>query len=274
MRFSKHYFDEAAKPIIFCDMDGVLTDFECAFTDLGFGTPDEFDAKYDDPKRFWALVDDKGGLRFWSHMPWMSDGKKLWEFIRSYNPTILTSPARSSDSKEGKMTWVMRELGKDTPVLFEKSEDKQKRATKGAILIDDKESNIDEWNAKGGIGILHKSAEDTIRKLREVMVESGSVSLDSLNLITEAAYKADPSLYKDVDPAIVKEKLSAAENLAAELGIWFNGWQPETDVWYFTDPETHATIAVKSLDDVGERLEQKRIEFAAGKDRKKERTPA
>ena len=36
------------------------------------------------------------------------------------------------------------------------------------ILIDDRKSNIEEWRANGGIGILHTSATDTISQLKKL----------------------------------------------------------------------------------------------------------
>ena len=35
-------------------------------------------------------------------------------------------------------------------------------------LIDDMERNIQQWKDKGGIGILHTSAADTIKQLKEL----------------------------------------------------------------------------------------------------------
>ena len=43
---------------------------------------------------------------------------------------------------------------------------KQEFCQEGYILIDDSVKNIPQWNAKGGIGILHKNANSTIRKLK------------------------------------------------------------------------------------------------------------
>ena len=37
-----------------------------------------------------------------------------------------------------------------------------------SILIDDLKVTIDEWNAGGGIGILHTSAASTIKQLKEL----------------------------------------------------------------------------------------------------------
>ena len=40
----------------------------------------------------------------------------------------------------------------------------------GCILIDDMQRNIRDWNAMGGTGIVHVSAEETIEKLKEMGV--------------------------------------------------------------------------------------------------------
>ena len=45
---------------------------------------------------------------------------------------------------------------------------KKNYAAPNHILIDDKKSNIDEWRAAGGIGILHTSAADTIQQLKKL----------------------------------------------------------------------------------------------------------
>jgi hypothetical protein len=36
------------------------------------------------------------------------------------------------------------------------------------ILIDDMKQTIDEWNAKGGIGVYHTSAADKIKQLKKL----------------------------------------------------------------------------------------------------------
>jgi len=48
------------------------------------------------------------------------------------------------------------------------AKDKQKEAAPNHILIDDRKSNIDEWRANGGIGILHTSAVSTIDALNKI----------------------------------------------------------------------------------------------------------
>ena len=36
------------------------------------------------------------------------------------------------------------------------------------ILIDDNETNIEEWNKKGGAGIIHTSADESILALQKL----------------------------------------------------------------------------------------------------------
>ena len=45
---------------------------------------------------------------------------------------------------------------------------KQLYAKKNTILIDDYANNIREFNAKGGIGIRHKTASQTISELKKL----------------------------------------------------------------------------------------------------------
>jgi hypothetical protein len=47
------------------------------------------------------------------------------------------------------------------------SKNKQKYAAPNHILIDDRKDNIEDWESKGGIGILHTSTENTIACLKK-----------------------------------------------------------------------------------------------------------
>ena len=151
---------------IYSDMDGVLTDFDAAFEKVSGGIPPRtYETKYGKDK-FWEIVDAKG-VGYWVGMPWMSDGKQYWDYIKEYKPILLSSPSRSETSRLGKRLWVRNQLP-GTKLILAQAKDKQNYARKNRILIDDRESNIDEWRAQGGIGILHTSAADTIRQLKEL----------------------------------------------------------------------------------------------------------
>jgi hypothetical protein len=151
-----------SNPIIYCDMDGVLVDFEKGYKDL---TTE--DASYKtDPNKFWAPI-TKAGASFWIKLEWMPDGHELWDYIEKYNPTLLSAPSREESSRIGKRIWVKRNLP-GTKLLLKSAERKQEYATPNAILIDDRKDNIDRWNAAGGIGIHHTSAAKTIEALEKL----------------------------------------------------------------------------------------------------------
>jgi hypothetical protein len=62
--------------------------------------------------------------------------------------------------------WVSQ-LG--SPKIHFRSKDKKREfANKNAILIDDLKSNISDWNSSGGVGIQHKTTNQTIAQLKEL----------------------------------------------------------------------------------------------------------
>lgn len=185
--------DTIRKFKLFIDMDGVLTDFVKRFTELKENTeklePKEFEDKYG-AKEFWGMIDTYG-LKWWSHMEWMGDGKELWDHVLQYDPCILSSPSRSSDSVNGKAIWCRRELGLtqnkptvspkqhkdpehnrwdvDTKMIINTQKDLFAKRFENSILVDDTKKKINGWRAAGGIGILHKNTKDTIKQLNEII---------------------------------------------------------------------------------------------------------
>lgn len=167
MKFYDFYLKETDKEYqIFCDLDGVLTNFDKAWKKLGISDKDfrSYQEEVGDAYAY-TVLKKRGGIDFWIEMEWLDDGKDLWNFIKKYNPIILTTPANFEESKEGKKIWVQKNLGDDIRIIFSKN--KEKYANSRNILIDDYQKKIDDWIEHGGIGILHKSAEKTIKKLKK-----------------------------------------------------------------------------------------------------------
>ena len=148
---------------VYVDLDGVLVNFKKAIEAIGLKL-DDLDNK---PGMAWSRI-AKAGENFWAHAPWMKDGKELWDFVKKYNPTILSAPTTANSSKTGKRIWVKNELGQNIEVILCKKSEKQNYADEKSILIDDFDKNIDQWKSRGGIGILHTNAKDTIRKLKDL----------------------------------------------------------------------------------------------------------
>lgn len=163
--------DKTKKYYIFCDMDGVLVDFDKGYKDLtGVSTKH---ADVQNSKDFWNKLEsslkEKGLTQedYWKGLDWMPDGKTLWNYIKQYNPYILTAPSKDPGSRTGKKEWVER-LDNMKNIYFRAAQSKSDFAGKNKVLIDDREDTIESWRAKGGIGILHTSAANTIEQLKQI----------------------------------------------------------------------------------------------------------
>jgi len=148
---------------IYCDMDGVLVDFDKGYQDL---TGIDLSGDFRNDEKFWDPI-NKAGYDFWINLKWMSDGARLWEYISKYNPDILSAPSRQNDSRVAKNKWVEREIP-GAHLILRSARNKKEFATPTSILIDDRKENIDSWTEAGGIGILHTSAANTIKELQKL----------------------------------------------------------------------------------------------------------
>lgn len=137
------------KHIVFCDLDGVLADFEQ-------GIKNKFKKNIDEikPGLMWGVINKSS--TFFETLPWMPKGKELWEQIKQYHPIILTGvPPGSSTATEQKIRWCQRELGPDIQVITCATKDKPKYCLPYSILIDDRSDNLKAWNDKGGKFVLY-----------------------------------------------------------------------------------------------------------------------
>ena len=198
---------------IYCDMDGVLVDFEGAATqginealkNPPVGTEALCEAVrsfYGDSIDLVAIKTDKRNrpeelkvligklfeddVEWWANLPFLEEGQKLWSVISKIVPTplILTSPmdrGGASASEEGKIIWVKKNLGVLDNIRWEErvcfSHNKYELATvqgRPNVLIDDYPRKVDPFTESGGIGILHEgNADKTIEILKEII--DGSV---------------------------------------------------------------------------------------------------
>lgn len=167
MRLKSFLLESSGRFKIYVDMDGVLSDFNVSFEKIDGRTTKQVEKEGDE--EFWEHV-TKGGLKFWSEMPWTKSGKKLWNYVKNKDVAILSSPARRiPDSIRGKQIWIGKNLGNPS-VIFKRAREKREYANENSILIDDLKKNIQQWKASGGIGILFKNADQAIKELKKMGV--------------------------------------------------------------------------------------------------------
>ena len=167
MRVSKIYFD----------MDGVLADFDRGIVELCHLQPrsqEIADQAADD--KMWEAV--RSVEHFYDRLELLPGAEDLFRTLNEKYPgcceilTGIPKPRRGIlTAGEDKTNWVRRLLSKDIPVHIVYKEEKKNYCTgEDCILIDDYSRNIKEWKASGGTGILHRSAEETLRMLKAMEI--------------------------------------------------------------------------------------------------------
>jgi len=159
--------------VIYSDSDGVICDFYTGAEKL-LGH-----------QWIGGTVRDRDGAvlsqqhDFWETLPPMPDLDVYWGFLKKYNPQILTAVPSApwgfvwEQVERGKREWYRKNIPSipHSHIHIVERQDKQNFARNGQvrnILIDDHENNIREFEAAGGVGILHHSAKTTIIKLKEL----------------------------------------------------------------------------------------------------------
>ena len=153
---------------VFCDLDGVLTDFSGRFRELFKIDVAAYETEHG-VESIWKPINEHG-VNFWANLPWTYDGHRLWRYIKQFNPIIISARPKLTLSKfveEGKNLWLNKELGKHVPRHIGRRKDKIRQCGFGYVLVDDFAKTVEEWRLRGGVGIVHISAIDTIQRLSQ-----------------------------------------------------------------------------------------------------------
>lgn len=160
------------KPIIYCDMDGVLADFKTGAQKTTGMSINQW-MNIPRSKEKWAPI--KAKKDFWSTLPWMSGGKQLWSYISKFDPHILSAYVEESFDPNcipGKTEWLRKNVSMTSrsKINLVRRSEKKLFAKRGnpAILIDDYEKNIREFTQAGGVGIHHTNTSKTIAQLKKL----------------------------------------------------------------------------------------------------------
>lgn len=146
---------------LFLDLDGVLADFDRGVVALTGKHPSE-----QSTREMWRAAARAPG--FFAELAFTGDGRRLWQFCRPFDPTILTGLPHGGWAAPQKRRWVERMLGPEVPVITCMSRQKARYAAAGHILVDDRLSAREAWEQAGGVFIHHRDAERTIAALTEL----------------------------------------------------------------------------------------------------------
>lgn len=152
-------------------MDGVVADFdEYAFRTLGFPPSDgiypndKWQQLAKNPRIYRDLIKTPYADRLVTEC-------KDFALAKGYELHFLTAVPKANDVKWSfydKVLWAQQHFPYIAVMFGPYSKDKWHHCQPGDILIDDRESNIIEWRAAGGIAIHHKNIDTTLYELSKL----------------------------------------------------------------------------------------------------------
>lgn len=160
---------------IYVDMDGVLADFDRFCVEHVGRSMETFATSAEG----WEAV--KPWPNLYALLLPMKDAKTLmngiWDLIEGFDIsfiqvevlTAIPKIGRIPTAKEDKSLWIEANFARDFDAfnIGPLAEHKQYHCTGNDILIDDVLRNIEQWRSKGGVGIHHVNAEQTLKELAE-----------------------------------------------------------------------------------------------------------
>lgn len=165
---------------VFLDMDEVIADFTGAALAVhgwskekleAYRTPGHWDITSPmrlHPQNFWTPIALQGAV-FWENLqplPWAQDVLDLMRKIREWYLVTSPAPECGQECYAGKMKWIQKHLGKSMLAHCHFTPHKHLFAkVPKAVLIDDKEENIDRFESHGGSGILFPSMGNSMYSL-------------------------------------------------------------------------------------------------------------
>ena len=165
---------------LYLDMDGVLANFNKTFS--------KFNPTKEDKVRF---RDSVMSYHIFENLEKMPDADILLSGVAkipNLRIEILTSMGtfnvdQGNEAKRQKLLWLNKHNINYTANFVRTKTEKAQFANEKSILIDDSVGCIDPFNKKGGLGILHTSAHDSLEQLQHAInIISGVHALRRIKL--------------------------------------------------------------------------------------------
>ena len=158
------------QPIVYLDMDGVLADFFHEYAKLA-GVPENDRGRHDyhkiPPNLREPVIQQMVGTDFFYRLPKFTSADRLVSMVVQLfgKYSICSSPLRGDheNSRVQKTRWIQDNLSpQPETIVIAPRKGKYAKQPDGTpnILIDDRGSNITEWEASGGIGIKYQADEN------------------------------------------------------------------------------------------------------------------
>ena len=159
---------------LYLDMDGVLADFFSEYAKLaGISSGNYRDVP---PAKTDPTLDKIVGTDFFARLPKFPTTDALVNMIVRLHGEyhICSSPLRGDHegSSRHKQTWIENHLNpKPASVILTGRKHEHAKQNDGTpnILIDDRRSNILEWEDAGGLGIKYQADEDSIHHVEKAL---------------------------------------------------------------------------------------------------------
>lgn len=144
---------------LFLDLDGVFFDFDGGVRRITGKSPHQLHKG-----SMWAAIhSDK---MFFRNLELLPHAKDLWAYTKTKSPTFLTGAPSSHAFREQKKESVAFHFGPEWTTIVLPKKDKQLYSGEGMILLDDSIDNIDQWNTKGGRGVLFTEFDKALAELK------------------------------------------------------------------------------------------------------------
>ena len=153
-----------AEPKLFLDCDGVLADFDAGARKV-LGTDIASFERRHGKAAFWRQL--AKAKDFYATLPKMADADELFEAVRHLKPTILTGLPLGNWAAPQKVRWAAEHFP-GVPIITCMARDKHRHMAGADVLVDDSERHQATWAQAGGIYILHRNAQESLKQLAEI----------------------------------------------------------------------------------------------------------